>query len=156
MSNPLPPPGLFHPCSDLGLLQAAHMMGGKANISVVEQDFGQATAKATKVIDGADVDGEILAALFIMTEAAAGSTNAGQTWLAKAAAGTTLMTGKTAEFAVTEDVGKNVLNAVMGVGQSATEANRQFEKGEDVYVYTEAETSRSAGKYFVVVLWKER
>jgi len=156
MTNPNPAPGKFAANMDLGVLMAAHMLNGKVSVSVIEQDAGVATAVATKIIDSASCDGEILAAFFINAEAFVGSTNAGQTWLAKAAAGTTLMTTKTAEFAVSETVGKNVLGSVMGTAQASTESDRQFDLGDDVYVYTEAETSRSAGKLFAVVLWKER
>ena len=154
MSNPNIAPGKLEANKMSGILQAIHMLGGKVNIAVVEQDAGATTAVATKVIDTAAADGEVLAALFINAEAFAGSTNAGQTWIAQEAAGTTQMTAKTAEFAVSETTGKNVLSSVMGCAQHATEANRQFDLGDDVYVYTEAEASRSAGKLFTVLLWK--
>lgn len=155
MTNASPAPGKIE--ANMGAaLQAIHMAAGKVNISVVEQDFGAATAVGTKIIDSADVDGEVLAAFFTVTEAVVGSTNAGQTWIAKEAAGTTEMSGKTAEFAVSETTAKNVLAAVSGAAQHGTEINRQFDRGDDVYVYTEAETSRSAGKYWAVLLWKER
>ena len=156
MTNPTPAPGKVEANNMAGLFQAIHMLAGKVNIAVVEQDAGAATAVATKIIDTAACDGEILAAFYINAEAFAGSTNAGQTWISKESAGTTLMTAKTAEFAVSETVGKNVLGSVMGAAQSGTEADRQFDLGDDVYVYTEAETSRSAGILFTVVLWKER
>lgn len=156
MSNQNPAPGKIEAGMGIGILQAADMAAGKVNIAVVEQDFGAATAVATKIIDSAEVDGEVLAAFFILTEVVVGSTNAGQTWLALAAAGTTEMSEKTAEFAVSETTAKNVLAAVSGAKQHGTEGNRQFDRGEDVYVYTEAETSRSAGKYWAVLLWKER
>lgn len=136
-------------------LQAAHMAAGKVNIAAVEHDFGAATEVGTKIINSSEVDGEILAAFFILTEVVAGSTNAGQTWIAKESAGTTEMSGKTAEFALSETVAKNVLAAVSGAKQSGTEDDRKFDRDDDVYVYTEAETSRSAGKYWTVVLWKE-
>ena len=145
------PPGKLEANMGAALL-AAHMAAGKVNIAVVEQDFGVATAVTTAIISSSEVDGEILAGFLILTEVVAGSTNAGQTWLL---VGSTQASEKSAEFAVSETVYKNVLSAVTGIPQHATESNRQFDRGDAVSVYTEAETSRSAGKYFVVLLWKE-
>lgn len=152
MTNLAPAPGKLEQNMSAALL-AAHMAAGKVNIAVVEQDYGVATAVTTAIISSALVDGEILAAFLINTELAAGSTNAGQTWLLN---GSTQSSEKSAEFAITETVYKNVLSAVTGLPQHGTESNRQFDRGDAVSVYTEAETSRSAGKYFVVLLWKER
>jgi len=134
-------------------LLAAHMTAGKVNIAVVEQDYGVATAVTTAILSDAKVDGEVLAALLINTELAAGSSNAGQTWLLN---GAVQASEKSAEFAITETTYKNVLNAVTAIPQHGTEGNRQFDRGDTISVYTEAEAGRSAGKYFVVLLWKER
>ena len=152
MTNQVPAPGKVE--ANMGAaLFAAHMAAGKVNIDVVEQDYGVATEVTTAIIASALVDGEILAAFLINTELAATSANAGQTWLKK---GSTQASGKSAEFAVSETVYKNVLSAVTAVPQHGTEGNRQFDRGDAISVYTEAETSRNAGKYFVVLLWKER
>ena len=68
-----------------------------------EHDFGAAaTAVATKITDSAPCNGEVLGALFVLTE-----------------------------------------------------ANRQFAKGDDIYAYTDAQTSRSAGIYHVVLICKK-
>lgn len=152
MTNEAMAPGKLEQNLDAALL-AAHMAAGKVNIAVVEQDFGVATAVTTALLSDAKVDGEVLAAFLILTEAAASSTNAGQTWLK---VGTVQASEKSAEFAVTETVYKNVVSAVTGIPQHGTESNRQFDRGDTVSVYTEAESSRDAGKYFVVLLWKER
>ena len=133
-------------------LLAAHMAAGKANIALAEHDYGVATAVTTPVLTDAKVDGEILAVLLINVEPAAGSTNAGRTWLK---VGSVQASEKFAEFAVSETVYKNVENAVTGVQPVGTESARQFDRGATVSVYTEAEASRNAGRCFVVLLWKE-
>ena len=152
MANKAPPPGKLELNMSAALL-ATHMAAGKVNIAVVEQDYGVADAVTTAILSDAKVDGEVLAALLINTELAAGSTNAGQTWLK---VGSTQASEKSAEFAITETVYKNVLSAVTAIPQHGTEGNRQFDIGYTVSVHTEAEASRDAGKYFVVLLWKER
>lgn len=152
MTNQPPAPGKLE-MNMPAILQAFHMAAGKVNIAVVEQDYGVATAVTTAILTSSEVDGEVLAAFLINTELAASSTNAGQTWLKN---GSTQVSIKSAEFAVTETVYKNVLSAVTGIPQHGTEGNRQFDRGDTISVYTEGETSRDAGKYFVVMLWKER
>ena len=152
MTNIAMSPGKLEVNRSAALL-AAHMAAGKVNIAVVEQDYGVATAVTTAILSSAEVDGEILAAFLINIELAAASTNAGQTWLKN---GSTQASEKSAEFAISETVYKNVLSAVTGVPQHGTESNRQFDRGDTISVYTEGETSRNAGKYFVVLLWKER
>ena len=152
MANQVPAPGKLE-LNMPAILQAVHMAAGKVNMDVALHDYGVATAKATTIIASALVDGEILAAFLIKTEAVAGSTNAGQTWIR---IGSTQATDKSAEFAASETVYKNVVSAVTGLPQHVTEATRQFDRGEELSVYTEAETSRSAGIDFVVLLWKER
>lgn len=144
MVNQLPPPGKLE-MNKPGILQAFHMAAGKVNIAVVTQDYGVADAVTTTILDSSEVDGEVLAAFLINTELAAGSTDAGQTWLKN---GSTQASEKSAN--------KNVLSAVTAVPQHGTESNRQFDRGDTISVYTEAESGRSAGMYFVVMLWKER
>jgi len=153
MGNKVPAPGKFEMGMGKAALLAADMAAGKVNIAVVEQDFGVSTAVTTAILSDAKVDGEVLAAFLILTEAAAASTNAGQTWLKN---GSTQASEKSAEFAVSEVVYKNVVSAVTGLPQHGTESNRQFDKGDTISVYTETEASRNAGIYFVVMLWKER
>lgn len=153
MANVVPAPGKIEAGMGKAILFAADMAAGKVNIAVVEQDYGVATAVTTAIIASADVDGELLAAFLINVELAHGSTDAGQTHILIES---TQASGKSAEFAVSETVYKNVLSAVTGLPQHGTESNRQFDRGEAVSVYTEAEGSRDAGKYFVVLLWKER
>ncbi len=152
MTNVVAAPGNFDP-SMSAILQAYHMAAGKVNIAVVEHDYGAAAAATTTILDTSEVDGEILAAFLINVELANASTDAGQTWLKN---GSTQASGKSAEYAVAETTYKNVLSAVTGIPQHGTEGNRQFDRGDTISVYTEAETSRDAGKYFVVMLWKER
>lgn len=154
MANVAPAPGKIEAGMGQAILLAADMAAGKVNIAVVEHDYGSAaTAVTTVIIASALVDGEILVAFLINTELAAGSTNAGQTHILIESTQASI---KSAEFAVSETVYKNVLSAVTGMPQHGTEGNRQFDRGEAISVYTEAETSRNAGKYFVVLLWKER
>jgi hypothetical protein len=153
MANKSPAPGKLD-LSKEAVLQAYHMAAGKVNMSIVEHDYGSAaTAVTTEMIASALVDGEVLACLLINTELAAGSTNAGQTHLL---INSTQATIKSAEFAVSETVYKNVISAVTGMPQHGTEGNRQFDRGDTISAYTEAETSRTAGKYLVIMLWKER
>lgn len=153
MANQVPAPGKLE-MNMPAILQAFHMAAGKVNISIVEHDYGSAaTAVTTEMIASALVDGEVLACLLINTELAAGSTNAGQTHLL---INSTQATIKSAEFAISETVYKNVISAVTGMPQHGTEGNRQFDRGDSVSAYTEAEASRTAGKYLVIMLWKER
>ena len=154
MTNQVPAPGKIEQGMGAALLFAGDMAAGKVNVAVGGHDYGSsASAVTTTIIASAKVDGEILAAFLINTELAAGSTNAGQTHIL---IGSTEASLKSAEFAIGETVYKNVLNAVTAVPRHGTEGNRQFDRGDVISVYTEAETSRSAGKYFVVLLWKER
>jgi hypothetical protein len=153
MANVTPAPGKIEAGMGQAILLAADMAAGKVNMAIVEQDYGVATAVTTAIIASAEVDGEILAAFLINTELAHGSTNAGQTWLL---IGSTQASIKSAEFTVAETVYKNVLSAVTGLPQHGTEGNRQFDRGDAISAYTEAESGRDAGKYFVVLLWKER
>lgn len=153
MANQPPAPGKLE-LNMPAILQAFHMAAGKVNISIVEHDYGSAaTAVTTEMIASALVDGEVLACLLINTELAAGSTNAGQTHLL---INSTQATVKSAEFAISETVYKNVISAVTGMPRHGTEGNRQFDRGDTISVYTEAETSRNAGKYLAIMLWKER
>ena len=153
MVNKIPAPGKLELNLSRNILMACHMAAGKVNIAVVEHDYGAAAAATTTILSSSEVDGEVLAAFLINTELAAGSTDAGQTWLKN---GNVQASGQSAEFAISEAVYKNVLSAVTGVPQHETEGNRQFDRGDTISVYTEEETSRNAGIYFVVMLWKER
>lgn len=153
MVNQPPAPGKLE-LNMPAILQAFHMAAGKVNISVVEHDYGSAaTAVTTEMIASALVDGEVIACLLINTELAVGSTNAGQTHLL---INSTQATIKSAEFAVSETVYKNVISAVTGMPRHGTEGNRQFDRGDTISVYTEAEASRTAGKHLAIMLWKER
>ena len=152
MTNQAPAPGKLE-LNMPAILQAFHMAAGKVNISVVTHDYGSsASAVTTEMVASAEVDGEIIACLLINTELAAGSTNAGQTHIL---INSTQATIKSAEFAASETVYKNVISAVTGMPQHGTEGNRQFDRGDTISVYTEAETSRSAGKYLAILLWTE-
>ena len=124
-------------------------------ILTIEQDFGSAaTAVATKITDSAPCKGEVLAALFILTEAKAGGSGDDVTCIAKDAAASTKMTGDLT-LDMSDTVFMNHVGSVVGVAPHGTEANRQFAKGDDIYVYTDAQTSRSAGKYLAVLICKK-
>ncbi len=53
---------------------------------------------------------------------------------------------------MSDTVYKNAVGSVVGVAPSATPT---FSEGDDIYAYTTAETSRSAGTYNVVVVCKK-
>jgi hypothetical protein len=107
-----------------------------------------------KVTDSAPCNGEVLAALFILTEAKAGGTGDDVTCIAKDAAAATKMTGDVT-LDMSDAVYMNMLGSVVGAAPHGTEANRQFAKGDDIYAYTDAQTSRTAGKYHVVLICKK-
>lgn len=121
-------------------------------ILAVEHDFGAAaTAVATKVSDSAPCDGEVIAAYFTVTEAKTGGSGDDDTCIAADAAAAVKMTGDV-ELDMTDTVYSNKVGSVVGVAPSATPG---FSKGDDIYVYTTAETSRTAGKYHAVVVCKK-
>jgi hypothetical protein len=118
-------------------------------------DFGAAaTAVATKVTDSAPCNGEVLGALFVLTEAKAGGSGDDVTCIAKDAGASTKMTGDVT-LDMSDTVYMNHLGAIVSVAPHATEANRQFAKGDDIYAYTDAQTSRSAGIYHVILICKK-
>ena len=120
-----------------------------------EHDFGSAaTAVATKVTDSAPCKGEVLGAIFILTEAKAGGTGDDVTCIAKDSGASTKMTGDVT-LDMSDVVYMNMLGSVVGVAPHGTEDNRQFAKGDDIYAYTNAQTSRTAGKYHVVLICKK-
>ena len=117
-----------------------------------EQDFGSAaTAVATKITDSAPCNGEVLGALFILTEAKAGGAGDDVTCIAKDSGASTKMTGDVT-LDMSDAVYMNMVGSVVGVAPSATP---QFDEGDDIYAYTDAQASRSAGKYHVILICKK-
>lgn len=123
-------------------------------IGPVTHDFGaSADAVATKLTDAAPCKLEVLKAVFTLIEAKAGGTADDETKLAKEAAGTTAMTGSVT-LDMSDTVFMNHLNsevAAIGVGS----ADAQVAEGADIYIYSGAAASRSAGKYAVAALCKK-
>jgi hypothetical protein len=122
-----------------------------------EQDFGAAaTAVATKITDAAPCKGEVLAAFFILTEAKAdGGANVNDvSCIAKDSGAVTKMTGDVT-LDMSDAVYMNMVGSVVGVAPDGTPANRQFAKGDDIYVYTAAATGRTAGKYHTILICKK-
>ena len=123
-------------------------------IGPVEHDFGSsASAVATKLTDAAPCKLEVLQVLLQVTEAKAGGNADDTTILAKEAAGTTAMTA-THTLDMSDTVFQNKINSVMSVAGLGT-ADSQVAEGADIYVYSGAQTSRSAGKYNVTALCKK-
>jgi len=117
-----------------------------------EQDFGSAaTAVATKISDSAPCNGEVLGALFILTEAKAGGAGDDVTCIAKDYGASTKMTGDVT-LDMSDAVYMNMVGSVVGVAPSATP---QFDEGDDIYAYTDAQASRSAGIYQVIIICKK-
>jgi len=117
-----------------------------------EQDFGSAaTAVATKITDSAPCNGEVLGALFILTEAKAGGAGDDVTCIAKDSGASTKMTGDVT-LDMSDAVYMNMVGSVVGVAPSATP---QFDEGDDIYAYTDAQASRTAGKYHVIIICKK-
>jgi len=117
-----------------------------------EHDFGSAaTAVATEISDGAPCGGSVIAAYFTLTEAKAGGTADDDTCIAADTGASVKMTGEV-QLDMSDTVYKNALGSVVGVAPSATPT---FDKGDSIYAYTSAETSRSAGKYNVVIVCKK-
>ena len=121
-----------------------------------EHDFGKAaTAVAEKITDEAPCDGEILAVFLLLTEAKTGGSGDDVTCVAKDAGASTKMTGDLTLDMSDTAPGMNSVGTVRGLAPHATESNRQFDKGDDIYAYTTAKTSRSAGKYLITVICKK-
>lgn len=130
---------------------------GESNIFIMHgsHDFGaSADAVATKISDSAPSAGEIITAFFVLTEAKAGGTADDASCIAKDAAAATKMTGDVT-LDMSDTVYMNHLNSLVAVPPHGTEANRQFAKGDDVYAYTAAGASRSAGIYEVIIVAKK-
>lgn len=120
----------------------------------VTQDFGgAATAVATKLTDAAPCKLEVLAVYCTVTEAKAGGSGDDATKLAKEAGGTTAMTG-TITCDMSDVVYSNKIGSVVGAVGVGT-ADAQVAAGADIYIYTDAQADRSAGKYSVVALCKK-
>ena len=120
-----------------------------------EHDFGAAaTAVATKITDDAPCKGEVLGALFICTQVKTGGSVDDVSCIAKDAGASTKMTDDVT-LDMTDVVYMNHLGSVVGVAPHGTPANRQFAKGDDIYAYTAAATTRGAGIYHVVLICKK-
>jgi hypothetical protein len=123
-------------------------------IGPVTHDFGSvATAVATKITDAAPCKLEVLAVQCTVIEAKAGGTGDDATKIAKEAAGTTAMTG-TITCDMTDTVYSNKIGSVVGAVGVGT-ADAQVAEGDDIYAYTDAQTSRTAGQYAVTLLCKK-
>jgi hypothetical protein len=120
----------------------------------VTHDFGSsASAVATKLTDAAPCKLEVLSVLATVIEAKAGGTADDATKLAKEGTGTPAMTG-TITCDMSDTVYSNKIGSVVGaVGVGTTDA--QVAEGADIYIYSEAATSRTAGQYSVVALCKK-
>jgi len=115
-------------------------------------DFGSsAAAVATEICDDAPANGEVVAAFFTVTEAKAGGTADDDTCIAADTGAAVKMTGEL-ECDMSDTVYSNKVGSVGGVAPSATPT---FSKGDSIYAYTNAQTSRSAGKYNVVIVCKK-
>lgn len=120
----------------------------------VTHDFGaSASAVATKLTDAAPCKLEVLAVYMTLIEAKAGGTGDDVTNITKDAAGTTASTGSVT-LDMSDTVYMNHLNSVVGVVGVGT-ADAQYAEDDDIYIYTDAQTSRSAGQYSVVALCKK-
>jgi hypothetical protein len=121
-----------------------------------EHDFGQAaTAVAEKITDYAPCAGEILAVFLLLTEAKTGGSGDDVTCIAKDAGASTKMSGDLTLDMSDTTPGMNAVGSVRGLAPHGTEANRQFAKGDDLYAYTDAQTTRGAGKYLITVICKK-
>jgi len=120
----------------------------------VTHDFGSsASAVATKLTDAAPCKLEVLKVVYTLIEAKAGGTGDDVTKLAKEAVGTTAMTGSVT-LDMSDTVYMNHLNSEVGA-IGVTGADSQVAKDADIYIYTDAQTSRSAGQYSVMALCKK-
>jgi len=132
----------------------AHMNPDDSPIFILQglHDFGTAaTAVATKISDSAPANGEVIAAYLTVTEAKAGGSGDDDTCISTDAGASVKLTGEV-EMDMTDTVYSNKVGSVVGVAPSATPT---FSKGDDIYAYTTAETSRTAGIYNVVIVCKK-
>ena len=155
--NPPAPGKLEGNLADIIGLAHLHPDDEPIFILTKEHDFGSAaTAVATKVTDDAPCKGEVLGALFILTEAKA--TSSGDTdeahCIAKDSGASTKMSGDVT-LDMSDTVYMNHLGSVVGAAPHGTPANRQFAKGDDIYAYSAADANRNAGIYHVVLICKK-
>lgn len=122
-----------------------------------KQDFGSAaTAVATKITDSAPCKGEVLGALFILTQVKTdGGANVDDITSITKDAGAVTKMSDTVTLDMSDTVFMNHLGSVVGAAPHGTPANRQFAKGGDIYAYTAAATGRTAGSYHVVLICKK-
>lgn len=120
---------------------------------LAEQDFGVATAVATKVTDSAPCALEVISAKLTLTEATAGGTSDPSTIICKTNVGGNPSTTGVA-CVLADTVYSNKLGTVTSLAGLAT-ADARYVVTDDIYVYTPASTTRSAGKYFVELLCKK-
>jgi len=154
MGDPAPGKAELDRKDQIGL---AHLNPADEPIFILSgtHDFGAAaTAVATKITDSAPCKGEVLGAVFALTEAKAGGTGDDVSCIAKDAGASTKMTDDVT-LDMSDTVYMNHLGSVVGVAPHATAGNRQFAKGDDIYAYTDAQTSRSAGIYHVILVCKK-
>ena len=145
----------LHVALDAILLEHLDPSDEPVFILAVEQDFGLADAVATKITDSAPCDGEVVAGFLICTEAVAGSASGGATFFSKDDSGASPVTTEFTIGGTTDDSKNNHIGHVAGVRPHATEANRQFSKEDDIFVYSEAKASRSAGRFWALLVCKK-
>lgn len=132
---------------------ASMAAGDFFTLYLAEHDFGVATAVPTKVTDSAPCNLEVVSAKLTLIEATAGGTTDPETIICKTnIGGNPSTTGVPCVLADT--VYSNKLGTVTSLAGLGT-ADAQYAATDDIYVYTPASTTRSAGKYFVEVLCKK-
>jgi hypothetical protein len=120
----------------------------------VLHDFGSAaTAVATKLTDAAPCKLEVLSVRMQVTEAKAGGSADDTTTLAKDAANSTPMT-EVHTLDMSDIVYQNKIGSISGM-QGLGTTDSQVAEGADIYIYSGAQTSRSAGIYAVEALCKK-
>jgi hypothetical protein len=120
----------------------------------VAHDFGSsASAVVTKLTDAAPCKLEVLQVFLNVTEAKDGGSADDTTTLAKDAANVTAMTA-VHTLDMGDVVAQNKVGAVLSMAGLGT-ADSQVAEGADIYIYSGAQTSRSAGIYNVMALCKK-
>lgn len=155
MNDPAPGKAEVDKADILGL---AHLHPDDEPIFILTKthDFGAAaTAVAEKITDSAPCNGEIIGVIFILTEAKTGGSGDDVTCIAKDAGASTKMTGDLTLDMSDTTPGMNSVSSVRGLAPHGTEANRQFDKGDDIYAYTDAQTTRGAGIYHIILICKK-
>jgi hypothetical protein len=123
-------------------------------IGPVLHDFGfAATAIATKLTDAAPCKLEVLSVRMMVTEAKAGGSADDTTTLAKDAANATPMTA-VHTMDMSDGVFQNKIGSSSGMQGLAT-ADSRVAEGADIYIYSGAQTGRTAGIYAVEALCKK-